>query len=87
MFIDFIEVKNEDEGSKIGAKKMKKLKNLKKFNFSLNLSKIIIKSIKKASISNKDLISVTRRAGCLIPTRRVIRCSGKSSAGGSATFL
>ena len=52
------------------------MKILKKSIFSENLSKIIIKVTKKALILNKNLISVTRRAGCLIPTRRVIRCQG-----------
>ena len=66
---------------------MRKLKILKKSNFLENLSKIIVKVMKKASILNKNLISVTCRAGCLISIRRVIRCSGKSSVGGSATFL
>ena len=50
------------------------MKILKKSIFSENLSKIIVKVTKKALILNKNLILVTRRAGCLIPTRRVIRC-------------
>ena len=40
----------------------------------------------KGLILNKILFAVTRRAGWLISSRRVIRCPGKSSGGGSATF-
>ena len=74
MFIDFIEVKNENEGFAIGVKKMTKLKFLKKSFFSKNSLKITVKVIKKASILNKNLILVTRRAGRLILDSRIIRC-------------
>ena len=66
---------------------MTKLKFLKKSEFFKILPKVYIKILKNRLILNKFLFSVTRRAGCLIPTRRVIRCPGKSSGGGSATFL
>ena len=47
MSIDFIEVKSEKEGFAIGAKKMRKLKILKKSIFLKNLSKITVKIQKK----------------------------------------
>ena len=52
-----------------------------------NFIKILSKNKKQLLTSNKNLISVTRRAGSLILSRRVIRCLGKLSGGGSATFL
>ena len=72
--------------SATGAQKIDKIEIFEKIEFFKFLFKIYTKLIKNRSILNKNLFSVTRRAGCLIPSRRVIRCPGKSSGGGSATF-
>ena len=85
MSIDFIEVENGHESFTLEPKKMiifEKFAKMSIFEFFRDLKK---NEEKPVILKKSKSFSVTRRAGCLIPTRRVIRCSGKSSAGGSAT--
>ena len=81
--IDSIEVEIPNKVCNRSRKKWQKW-NFDENAFFWNFDKILSKN---CSTLFKNLFAVTRRAGCLIPSRRVIRCPGKSSGGGLATFL
>ena len=81
--IDFIEVENPDEGCTSELKKMIILNFFWKIDFLRSEGFIFTFSIIFGF--TRHLKWLVEQDG-LIPTRRVIRCSGKSSGGGAATY-
>ena len=68
------------------AKFFEKIEKSEKIEFLEILIDFLSKFAQKSINLNNFWDLVTRRAGCLSWTRRVIRCQGKSSRRGLATF-
>ena len=68
-----MEVKNPDKGFASELKKVISENFFEKVNFGAPEASI---SVKNSFFSIYQYLKVTRRAGCLIPTRRVIRMQG-----------